>query len=469
MSGRINLLTFSQRVCIAILIVLGTAWLTAPLLFRHWISAVLTILLNLLVAGGTARWLIRFLTEQHEHFLRALQDLRTALPTGQPSQTLKSDRPADSFGSLAKNINALIQESAEQISLQLEQNRSLEQHKTLFQSILGTMIEAVLVLDAERRVLYFNNAARLVLGSHDRTIEGRPVWEVLRSPELNAAIEAAYESGTELRKELELQRSQSIVEMTAVPLPLQAGSGVVVVLHEVTELRSLERMRREFVSNVSHELKTPLTSIQVYADTLLDGGLADETHNRLFVERILEQSDRLQGLIQDMLRLARIESQSEAFQLHPVSLSATLTACVEASLVVARSRQIDLQLKNDGPAVFVLADPGGLQTIFDNLINNALNYTRPSGHVHLRWFLQGELAVIEVEDNGLGISTEHLERIFERFYRVDKARSRDVGGTGLGLSIVKHLVSVFNGEIEVVSTPGEGSLFRILLPVTSPE
>lgn len=462
-----RLLTFAQRSFIATLTVLATVLITSPLLYWHGIAVVLVVLIDLTVAWGMSWWLRQFVAEQHDHFLRALVDLRSHLSTGRQSLLLKSDRPADSFGSLAAELNALAQEAAEQISRQLAHNQDLEQNKTLFESILGTMIEGVLVLDAQRRVLYFNAAARQVLGCSDRNVEGRPLWEVLRANDLNEAIDAVYDSGQEFRKETELQRSKSVVEITAVRLPLHPHPGVVVVLHEVTELRSLERMRREFVSNVSHELKTPLTSIQAYADTLLDGGLADEAHNRKFVERILEQSDRLQALIQDMLRLARIESQSEAFHLRPVPMVKVLEMCVDARLAVARSRQIELKLHTGGPEVNVMADPSGLQTIFENLISNSLNYTPAGGHVHVRWTISNGHVTVEVQDDGIGIAQQDQERIFERFYRVDKARSRGVGGNGLGLSIVKHLTSVFEGEIEVDSTAGRGSTFRIRLPVTT--
>jgi two-component system phosphate regulon sensor histidine kinase PhoR len=274
-----------------------------------------------------------------------------------------------------------------------------------------------------------------------------------------------YESGEDFRKEIELKRSKSVVEATAVKLPLSPEPGVIVVLHDVTSLRSLERMRREFVSNVSHELKTPLTSIQAYADTLMDGGLEDEENSRLFLSRIIEQSHRLQQLIQDMLRLARIESQSEAFQLKPVSLSATLETCLDARQAVARSRKIELSLVRGDASLMVLADPSGLQTVFDNLITNAINYSREGGQVQVRWRETGGQAIVEVQDSGIGIAREHLERIFERFYRVDKARSRGMGGTGLGLAIVKHLADVFGGSVTVDSELEKGSTFRVTLPL----
>jgi two-component system phosphate regulon sensor histidine kinase PhoR len=256
---------------------------------------------------------------------------------------------------------------------------------------------------------------------------------------------------------------------------------VVLVLHEVTELRRLEKMRREFVSNVSHELKTPLTSIQAYADTLLENGPEDVEQSRLFLNRILEQSDRLQQLIQDMLRLARIEAQAEAFPLQPVSLREVLLNSVEARQAIAQSRQIELTALLPVPDVQVLVDPSGLQTMIDNLITNGIIYTPAGGKVTVGAALDGDLngaqdgplkntpngpqVVITVEDTGIGISHEHQERIFERFFRVDKARTPGLGGTGLGLAIVKHLAHVFHGDVQVSSDLGHGSRFTIRLPV----
>jgi two-component system phosphate regulon sensor histidine kinase PhoR len=458
------LLTFPQRILFSLLAVMVTSLATAPMMLWGWGGFISAQLLRLLAVWALYSWLKNSLAEQHGHFLAVLQDLRSSLPTGREALHLKSHRPEDSFGTLATELNSLVDEASLQISHQLEQNRNLEQNKTLFQSILGTMIEGVFVLDSQNRVLYFNDAARRVLDCTSRSVEGRPVWEVVRATELHDAVNTVVESGREFRKEVELNRNRCVVEVTVVQLPLQPQPGTIVVLHDVTELRRLERMRREFVSNVSHELKTPLTSIQASADTLMDGGLEDAENGRLFVSRILEQSERLQNLIQDMLRLARIESQSEAFQLRPVLVGEIIPGCVDARTTVARSRHIELRLASGDPSLEVLADPSGLQTIVDNLVSNALNHTREGGRIDVSWHSAGEDIVIEVADDGIGIAGDHLERIFERFYRVDKARSRGIGGTGLGLAIVKHLASVFGGSIHVRSEVGKGSTFEVRLP-----
>jgi two-component system phosphate regulon sensor histidine kinase PhoR len=458
-------LTFLQLLVLSLAVVVATGLLLMRLFGWSLIGTVVMSALWL----GVASWMIvrlhRFVSTQHGDFLNVLRDLRNSLPSGRPAATLKSERAPDTFGALADEINRLVAETGETLNDLNQRDRDLEQTKTLFQSILGTMIEGVLVLDSQGKVLYCNQAARVLLDCTSRQMEGRPVWEVIRAADLNQTIDSVLATGHDHRKEVELKRNKSVVELSATRLPLKPEPGVVVVLHDITELRQLERMRREFVSNVSHELKTPLTSIQAYADTLLDGGLEDDENSRLFLSRIVEQSDRLQQLIQDMLRLARIESQSEAFQLKPVSLARTLESCVEARQAVARSRGVDLQLRPGEPTLEVLADAGGLQTVFDNLVNNALNYTPEGGRVEVRWDVDQQQVFVEVVDSGIGISSEHQERIFERFFRVDKARSRGMGGTGLGLAIVKHLANVFGGDVEVESRLGEGSTFRVRLPI----
>jgi signal transduction histidine kinase len=233
----------------------------------------------------------------------------------------------------------------------------------------------------------------------------------------------------------------------------------------LAELGRLENLRREFVSNVSHELKTPLTSIQAYTETLLDGAIDDAEHNRQFLMRIAEQADRLHALILDLLRLARIESGGTAFELTTVRLDDVLPACRDSHAAVASSRGVTLTIRRPGSPVRVCADADGLRTIFDNLIDNAIKYTPAGGSVTVAWRIEGEYAAIEIADTGIGIPEEHVSRIFERFYRVDKARSRELGGTGLGLSIVKHLVQVFAGTVHVESHPGRGSTFTVQLPL----
>jgi two-component system phosphate regulon sensor histidine kinase PhoR len=253
-------------------------------------------------------------------------------------------------------------------------------------------------------------------------------------------------------------------------LPGHPCPGAVLVLHDVTELRRLEQLRREFVANVSHELKTPLTSISAYAETLLDGAVDDAEHNRIFLMRIEEQAERLQGLIIDLLALARLDADDSPYELAPVDIGPVLTASVQAHQAVAEAKRVQLEIHPPADELQVFADPEGIRTIIDNLLDNALNYTPAGGQVSVRWTPDADCLQIEVADTGIGIAKEHQARIFERFFRIDKARSRELGGTGLGLAIVKHLCQVFGGSISVTSQMGQGSTFivRLQQPIAAP-
>ena len=342
----------------------------------------------------------------------------------------------------------------------------LEQSTTLFEGVLETMQEAVLVVDSSERVLFINSAARDLFDVSQSAAFGKLAWESIRSSQLQEIVTQALSTGKTVRGEVELPRRKRLVEVSAVVLNLAAGPGCLAVAYDVTDLRRLEKIRRDFVSNVSHELKTPLTSIQAYADTLLNGALEDEGSSRLFVERIVEQSERLSMLIQDLLRLARIESEPEAFQIERCDAGQIASSSFQDHQDVAKTRQIRLEYQPPAGELHVLADADGLRTILNNLLTNAINYTLAGGQVTLTLRPEGNRALIEVSDTGVGIAKEHQSRVFERFYRVDKARTRSVGGTGLGLAIVRHLVEVMQGEITLKSELGEGSTFRIWLPLT---
>jgi two-component system phosphate regulon sensor histidine kinase PhoR len=334
----------------------------------------------------------------------------------------------------------------------------------LFEAVLGTMIDGVVVVNSSLTLLYVNRAARTLLDLGDKPVVGRLISEVSRSAPLQDVIETALRKRVHEQTELQLIRQKLTLAVSAAPLDLEPAGGILIVLHDVTDLRRLERMRREFVSNVSHELKTPLTSIQAYAETLLSGGLEDEANCRTFVERIQEQAERLQTLILDLLRLARIEADDVAFEIRSVDVGEVITECVEDRGDLARSKGLSLTTKPPATNVIATAEAEGLRTIVSNLIDNALNYTPAGGRVEVDWGVVNGEVRIAVTDTGVGISKEHQARVFERFYRVDRARSRALGGTGLGLSIVKHLVQAFDGRVELESEQGRGSQFIVWLP-----
>jgi two-component system phosphate regulon sensor histidine kinase PhoR len=268
--------------------------------------------------------------------------------------------------------------------------------------------------------------------------------------------------------EIELPRKQLVLSVIASRLPGEPAGGVVMVFHDMTELRRLENLRREFVSNVSHELKTPLASIQAYTDTLLEGALEDPANNRKFLERIEEQAGRLHMLILDVIKIAQVETGREVFEMSAIDIAEMVDECVQDHTALAESKRIQIEIEPpEGDArLHVRADAEGFRTILDNLLDNAIKYTLEDGTVTVSWHENEDRVYLKVADTGVGIPQEHLERIFERFYRVDKARSREMGGTGLGLSIVKHLTQVFGGGIKVESRQGEGSTFTVELPRT---
>lgn len=338
-------------------------------------------------------------------------------------------------------------------------------------AVLGTMAEGVVVVDRRQTILFANDASRSLLDMRSEAVVGRPLWEASRLATLRQAVEQVITGGQRHETEYITPRGQLTVAATVTPLPDEPVPGVMLVLRDVTDLRRLETMRRDFVSNVSHELKTPLTSIQAYADTLLEDEATDPEQSRYFLEKIVEQAERLSALIVDIIRLGKIESEPDVFELGPVPVKASVDACLEAHATVAATNGVTLAADTIPTELAVLADAGELRTIFDNLVNNALHYTPRGGLVNVRLVestLDTDLVGIAVADTGIGISKDQQNRIFERFYRVDRARDRQRGGTGLGLSIVKHLCQLFGGRVEVQSELGVGTTFTVWIPVVRP-
>lgn len=380
-----------------------------------------------------------------------------------PRQVLT--RPAGGLGSLVDAYNAAAPEVHERI-------RSLEADRRQLRVVLGAMAEAVLAVDPRRRLLFANDSADALFGL-DASSVGRLIPELIRSPQVQEAVEAtfrlshpdAYHAELTLPGRDGLRATSRFLAVRGSPLP-GGPPGAVLVFHDVTELRRLERMRQDFVANASHELKTPLASIKAYAETLLDWALEDPAFNRRYLERIDEQADRLDALIRDMLSLARLESNQDFFRHGPLGLVDVLRDRVEAHRDRAEAAELILSFdaaRADGDAT-VLADEEAIRQVFDNLIDNAIKYTPPGGTVRVTCSTTTAEATVEVADTGVGIPREDQSRIFERFYRVDKARSREMGGTGLGLAIVKHLVSSLRGRVDVASRLGSGSTFTVRLP-----
>ena len=341
----------------------------------------------------------------------------------------------------------------------------LQSSSQLLSTVFGSMVEGVVAVDNDERILFANTAARSLLDFGDRDPVGRPIWECVRNETVQTVVRQAM-GGRERSVECQLPRHETVVEIRATPLEGDPCPGVVLVLHDVTELRRLENVRRDFVSNVSHELKTPLTIIQTATETLLDGAIADPQYAERFLSRIDEQGKRLHELIVDLLQLARIESGDVAFELSSVPVRPVVESLVDEFSSLAIAREVAVEVEAAEEDLSVEADSEALRTIVENLLSNALKYTPAGGHVTISWERDQAHAIIRVRDTGVGISTEHQTRIFERFYRVDRARTRAVGSTGLGLSIVKHLAGVFSASVSVQSEVGKGSVFTLRIPLS---
>jgi two-component system phosphate regulon sensor histidine kinase PhoR len=438
---------------------------------------------------GLSYWIVAYIIRPIGSLTRAAE----AIASGDYQQRVYLDN-RDELGTLARTFNQMSQ----QLDARMKQ---LGQTGDRQLTVLGGMIEGVIAVDPRRRIVLANRAAGELFEFNPTAAEGRPLLEVVRNHAVHEAVTTALSTGESQRVEAKtsVQHAASAIQYVDIhvqPLPGEPCPGVVLVMQDTTELRRLESLRRDFIANVSHELKTPLSSIKAYAETLRNGALRDPEASQKFLGRIEEQADRLHHLILDMLMLARIESDQKVFDIVPVSVPEIVSRCLEDHRSAADAKRITLAVDLDGAPpetatqCSVRADREGLREILGNLIDNAIKYTPESGKVSIGWRCgdsrseerelrseergarseiadggnQNGVAQIFVRDTGIGIKAEDQRRVFERFYRVDKARSRELGGTGLGLSIVKHLVQSFGGKVGVESEPGKGSTFVVELP-----
>ena len=366
---------------------------------------------------------------------------------------------ADEVGDLARSFNAMSEACAKQIA-------QIEQDHNQLRAVFRSMVEGVLVLDVDRTVQFANDAASHLLGKPVAAMRGEKIWQLFRHRQLGDAIERILASDDPHSCDLEwVTGDRRTLTLQGARLPGNPHRGAVLVFHDITHLQKLETVRQDFVANVSHELKTPLAVIQAAVETLLDGAVYDQKHNLGFLERIRQSGERLHRLVQDLLSLGRIESSDAELDLKPVSLAMAVDACLRTHADRAQSKKLQLSTNPPDRPVFVMADDESLTEILDNLVDNALKYTPAEGSVTVGWTVVGDRAQLTVSDTGVGIPQGDLPRIFERFYRVDKARSRELGGTGLGLSIVKHLVQGLGGSITATSQIGIGSSFTVFLPI----
>ena len=338
------------------------------------------------------------------------------------------------------------------------------------QAVLSSMVEGVLATDAQKRVITLNKAAAALVGNTLANPIGRNLHEVVRNPELRRFADRVLASDQFIEDDVVLHGDPDrVLQIRGTALrdqQTQNGIGAVIVMSDVTHFRRLETIRRDFVANVSHELKTPITSIKGFVETLLDGALGDPVDAERFLRIVSTQADRLNAIIEDLLSLSKIEQSEHAADLvvEQVHIRDMLEAVLHDCATKAAERQIEVLVDCDESLSARINAPL-LEQAVTNLLDNALKYSDPGSQVLVMAVEKDSEVTIAVSDRGCGIDDEHLPRLFERFYRVDKARSRKLGGTGLGLAIVKHIVQAHQGRITVDSTPGVGSVFRIHLPL----
>jgi two-component system phosphate regulon sensor histidine kinase PhoR len=369
------------------------------------------------------------------------------------------EKSNDELGDLSKTLN----QSAERLDKTI---RTLTEERNQSAAILASMEEGVVVIDAELHITFCNLAFRNAASIAESQWEGRSAVELIRHSDLLSIIRKALETKEVMHGEVVVGsiRTRSFA-VTSTPIRSGADiSGAVMVLHDITEIRRLERARRDFVANVSHEFKTPLTAIQGFSETLLEGALEDEAHRRRFIEIIHDHSLRLGRLTNDLLRLAQMEAGQLHLQLKPVKVEDIIESCLDTSRVKATQKELGLKVQSTPELPVVAGDFELLQGVLQELLDNAIRYSSSGGLITIMTSKRENAVVISVSDTGIGIPKADQERIFERFYRTDPARSRESGGTGLGLSIAKHLIDLHGGHIQVESEVGKGSVFSIYLP-----
>ena len=401
------------------------------------------------------------------HISRSLEKTREgARRFAEGDLTFRLDVPQSAeLASLAETLNRMAAQLNERISIINQQRHEQE-------AMLGSMVEGVIAVDQQAMILQVNQSASHLLGVQPELIIGRALAEIIRNRDLQRLMEDTLETGKPTEGEIQLhgdnERSLQI-HCTALQNPDRVNIGALVVLHDITRLRRLERVRRDFVANVSHELKTPLTSIKGFIETLLEGALDEPDEARRFCTIISKQVDRLQAIIEDLLSLSRIEQEAEQglVQIKPSNLNEALQAGALCCAHQAAEKNITVSIECD-PTWTARFNPPLFEQVVVNLIDNAIKYSDTGKSVFVRVSPTDHMWEIRFIDQGCGIESAHLTRVFERFYRVDKARSRKVGGTGLGLAIVKHIVTSHGGRIRVESKPGIGSTFTVYLPRLTP-
>lgn len=417
------------------------------------------LLLIAMVAGILGLYFSQRLAAPIEEITRSIQ----RIAGGELGERIHYYRQ-DELGEMSDSMNDM----ANRISEQIE---AVTQEKSKLYSILAHMESGVLVIDRNCKINLINPASERMLGVQEKQILAKWHWEALRSYGLSSLIDQVVLSGTPLRDEITLlSANEKVLEVYISPILGQNGAtvGAVIVMHDISEFKRLEQMRSEFVANVSHELRTPITAIRGFAETLLDGALTDSELAQQFLRIIYTESDRMARIVHDLLELSKIEHNQSIWRFEKdVDLSEMIRSTVNSLTHAAQSSGIDLRVDssaNEHTLPTLQADPDRIAQVLVNLISNAIHYTPEAGSITVGCVVKEKGIEVWVKDTGMGIPPDDLKRLFERFYRVDKARVRSSGGTGLGLAIVKHIVEAHHGSCSVQSQLGEGSRFAFFLP-----
>src|SRR5579883_3453714 len=411
------------------------------------IDLVLASALALAVAILLAAWLARRMTQRLDRIVL----FANRIAAGDLAARLQEE-DLDELSEVARALDMT--------ATRLEQSfRELESSRRELTALLDSMQEAVVAVNAQGQVIWSNSVIQRICSSTVR--EGRPLVELLRDPEVLACVEGALRQRQNFTGRALSVAPAKIFEVNAAPTP---EGGAVAVLHDVTSIERAEKTRRDFIANVSHELRTPLTSISGYVETLLDGGEKLSPQAREFLAIILKNATRMNRLTEDLLALASVESGDYKPVLQAIRASSLVQDAIDSLTGIVLDSDVTLEA-SETTETYVMADPDALNQVFGNLIENALKYARSGKRIVIGSKDLENAVEFFVRDFGPGIASEHLDRIFERFYRIDKARSRESGGTGLGLAIVKHIILAHGGTIRAESELGSGVTFFFTLPL----
>jgi len=416
---------------------------------RVWATSLI-----ILIAGAAVSFLF---SRRFAARVRRLKDF-SARVSGGDFRGLDVAVPRDELDELAVALNRTAGQLGQMIqSLADERNRTA--------AIVESMVEGIAVIDPGERLRFSNPAFARLIGREPAGLEGRALVEVVRQPELTELVRQALAGTAPGPREVTLAGPpERHCTAAAAPAKGKGATGAVLVLHDATELRRLERVRRDFIANVSHEFRTPLTAIQGFAETLLAGALDDRENNRRFLEIIRDHAIRLTQLTQKLLRLSRIEAGKLNLEFHPVRVEDFVEPCLGSARLRAGEKQVALEVDCPPALPLVRGDRESLREVVENLLDNALLYTPQGGRVGIRARGENGRVVITVSDTGMGIPQTEHERVFERFYRVEQARSQAPAGAGLGLAIARHIVEAHGGRIWVESAVGQGSQFHFSIP-----